>query len=90
MMVAAPPRLSITTCLLLVFGQGFLIDGGVLALLALNQYALAVLTPSGWLLSMTGYHRAEVRVMLIGLVLMDEKLPRRVRPRRAGAEPAAL
>lgn len=56
--------------LLLVFGQGFLIDGGVLALLALNQYALAVLTPSGWLLSMTGYHRAEVRVMLIGLVLM--------------------
>ena len=56
--------------LLLVFGPGFQIDAAVLAVLAVNQYALAVLTPSGWLLSMTGHHRAELWVMLVGLVLM--------------------
>jgi O-antigen/teichoic acid export membrane protein len=56
--------------LLLIFGSSFLIDWRVLGLLAFNQYVLAVLAPSGWLLSMTGHHRAELRVMVMGLIMM--------------------
>ena len=56
--------------LLGVFGASFRIDARVLALLAVNQYAVALLAPSGWMLSMTGHHRAELWVMLAGLVLM--------------------
>jgi len=54
--------------LMVVFGKDFTVHWSVVALLALVQFLAALLSSAGFLLSMTGRHKAELYIMLIGLV----------------------
>lgn len=54
--------------LMIVFGKDFTVHWSVVALLALVQFLCALLSSAGFLLSMTGRHKAELYIMLTGLV----------------------
>lgn len=51
-----------------IFGKDFYVGLPVVALLALSQFVLAVLSSAGFMLSMTGHHMLEFYTMLIALV----------------------
>lgn len=51
-----------------IFGKDFHVGLPVVALLALSQFVLAVLSSAGFMLSMTGRHMLEFYTMLIALV----------------------
>lgn len=54
--------------LMMVFGNNFTVHWSVVALLALVQFLVALFSSAGFLLSMTGRHKAELYIMLAGLV----------------------
>lgn len=51
-----------------IFGKDFHVGLAVVALLALSQFVLAVLSTAGFMLSMTGRHMLEFYTMLVALV----------------------
>lgn len=54
--------------LMLVFGESYVVHWSVVALLALVQFLVALFSSAGFLLSMTGRHKAELYTMALGLV----------------------
>jgi O-antigen/teichoic acid export membrane protein len=53
----------------LIFGPSFVVDPAVFFWLAAGSLAAALFASAGYSLSMTGHHVAELRVLILGLVL---------------------
>lgn len=51
-----------------IFGKGFVVETSAIALLALSQLVIAVLSSAGFMLSMTGRHMLEFYTMLAALI----------------------
>lgn len=55
--------------LVAVFGESFRVPQSVVAWLATGQFLFSVCGPSGWALSMTGRERAELGMLILGLLV---------------------
>lgn len=53
----------------LILGESFDLEWKVIVLLATSQFAVAILSFSGYALSMTGRHKREAGILLVGLVV---------------------